>query len=90
MKKGLVMAGKYTPLENYLLTIPEHKKEVRLSFEQIEGILKFRLPASAYEDERWWLHEKEGNHINLRAWTNAGWKIKSVNVNKKLARLVRS
>jgi len=83
------MAGKYAPLENYLLALPKHKKEARLSFEQIEEILKFKLPSSAYEDERWWLHEKEGNHINLRAWTNAGWKIKHVEVNKKLARLVR-
>ena len=58
------MAGKYTPLENYLLALPKAKREVRLSFEQIEGILKFKLPSSAYEDERWWLREKEGNHVN--------------------------
>ncbi len=83
------MAGKYTPLENYLRALPKSKKEVRLSFEQIEVILKFKLPSSAYEDERWWMHEKEGNHVNLRAWTNAGWRVESVEVNKKRARLVR-
>lgn len=84
------MAGKYTPLESYLLALPKSKKGVSLSFEQIEGILKFKLPASAYEDERWWMNEKEGNHVNLRAWTNAGWRIENVEVNKKLARLVRA
>lgn len=84
------MPGKYTPLENYLIALPKSKKEVRLSFEQIEAILKFKLPASAYEDERWWMHEKEGNHVNLRAWTNAGWRIENVEVNKKLAKLVRA
>lgn len=83
------MTGKYTPLETYLLALPKSKKEITLSFDQIEGILKFKLPASAYEDERWWLREKEGNHVNLRTWTNAGWKITSVEVNKKLARLIR-
>ena len=83
------MAGKYTPLENYLLALPKNKREVTLSFEQIEGILKFKLPASAYEDERWWLREKEGNHVHLRTWTHAGWKVESVEVDKKLARLVR-
>jgi len=83
------MAGKYTPLENYLLDLPASQKEVALSFEQIEGILKFKLPSSAYEDERWWMREKEGNHVNLRAWTNAGWKVESVDVNNKQARLVR-
>ena len=84
------MAGKYTPLENYLLTLPKSKRALILSFEQIEGILKFKLPSSAYEDERWWMREKEGNHVNLRAWTNAGWRIENVDINRKLARLVRT
>jgi hypothetical protein len=83
------MAGKYSPLENYLRALPEKQKEVTLSFEQIEGILKFKLPSSAYEDSRWWAHETEGNHVSKRAWSNAGWKIKSVDVNRKQARLVR-
>lgn len=84
------MAGKYTPFEKYLRSLPNTKREVKLSFEQIEGILKFKLPSSAYEDERWWLREKEGNHVNKRAWLNAGWKVASVDVNRKLARLVRA
>jgi len=83
------MTGKYTPLENYLLSLPKHEREVALSFEQIEEILKFKLPASAYEDERWWLREKEGNHVHARAWTNAGWKIEQVDVGRRQARMVR-
>ena len=83
------MAGKYAPLEDHLRALPKNKREVRLSFEQIEGILEFKLPSSAYEDERWWLHEKEANHINTRAWTNAGWKIASVDVKQTQVRLVR-
>jgi len=83
------MAGKYTPLENYLRTLPKNKKDVRLSFGQIEEILKFNLPSSAYEDERWWMREKEGNHVNARAWANAGWKVESIEVNRKQVRLVR-
>ncbi len=84
------MTSKYAPFEKYLLGLPQGKREVTLSFEQIEEILKFKLPSSAYEDERWWLREKEGNHVNLRAWINAGWRIKNVEVNKKLARLARA
>lgn len=83
------MAGKYTPLENYLKALPANQKEVDFSFEQIEGILKFKLPSSAYEDERWWLREKEGNHVNLRAWTTAGWKVETVEVKKRQVKLVR-
>ena len=83
------MAGKYAPLENYLRGLPESQKEVTLSFEQIEGILNSKLPASANELS-WWEHETEGNHVNARAWSNAGWKVESLDVNKKWVTLVRA
>ena len=83
------MAGKYTLLENYLRNLPESQREVTLRFEEIEGILNAKLPSSAYEDRRWWDHETEGNHVNKRAWTNAGWKIASLDVNKKRVKLIR-
>ncbi len=37
------MAGKYAPLENHLRGLPAKQKELTLSFEQIEEILKFKL-----------------------------------------------
>ena len=77
------MPGKYAPLENYLRELPADQNEVTLSFEQIEEILKSKLPASAYEDERWWRHETDGNHVNKRAWANAGWKVGSVDFQSK-------
>lgn len=83
------MAGKYTPLENYLRNLPESQIEVTLRFEQIEEILKSKLPASAYEDQRWWEHETEGNHRNTRSWSNARWKIESLDVNAKQVKFVR-
>lgn len=84
------MAGKYTPLENYLRDLPKSQREVTLSFPQIEGILKSKLPASAHEDRRWWDHETEGNHVNKRAWFNAGWKIMELDVNEQWVKLVRA
>ena len=84
------MAGKYAPLEQYLRDLPAAQREVRLSFEQIEGILKSRLPSSAYEYRQWWGREKEGNHINARAWAKAGWKVESVDFNRKLVKLTRA
>lgn len=74
------MAGKYAPLEIYLLALPESTREITLTFAQIETILASRLPSSAYEDQRWWEHETEGNHVNWRAWANAGWKIEALDV----------
>jgi hypothetical protein len=83
------MAGKYTPLEKWLRELPNSQSEVTLRFEQIEKILKSKLPSSAYEDRRWWDHEKEGNHINQRAWANVGWKIEGLDVDKQWVKLIR-
>ena len=52
-------------------------------------ILKDKLPPSAYGYEAWWAHEKEGNHVNLRAWSNAGWKIDSLDLKRKRVKLIR-
>jgi hypothetical protein len=83
------MTGKYTPLENHLRDLPKTQKEVTLSFEQIERILNNKLPSSAYEDQRWWEHETEGNHVSKRSWANAGWKVKSLDVDEKWVTFVR-
>jgi hypothetical protein len=84
------MAGKYTPLEQYLRELPANQREVMLGFEQIERILDAKLPSSAYEYRQWWENEKEGNHVNARAWANAGWKVDEVNFNEKWVKLVRA
>lgn len=84
------MAGKYTPLEKYLSDLPESTREITLTFAQIEKILAGKLPPSAHEDRRWWDHETEGNHVNTRAWANAGWKIESLDVNAKWVKFVRA
>jgi len=84
------MVGKYTPLENHFRDLPANREEVTLSFAQIEAILAFKLPPSAFEDQRWWQHEREGNHVNRRAWTNAGWKLARVDVAGKHVKFVRS
>ncbi|MGE5464869.1 MAG: hypothetical protein ACM3PS_16015 [Syntrophothermus sp.] len=83
------MPGKYTPLEKYLRELPADQKEVVLSFEQIEDIIHGKLPSSAYGYLEWWENEKEGNHVNSRAWANAGWKVETVNFLEKWVRLVR-
>jgi hypothetical protein len=84
------MAGKYLPLEKYLLALPDSQKEIRLGFDQIEGILKSKLPSSAYGYRSWWDHETEGNHISTRAWANAGWKVDDVDFNGMWVRFVRA
>ena len=84
------MTGKYTPFEIYLADLPGSTYEITFTFEEIEKILAFKLPSSAYEDRRWWDHETEGNHVNKRAWANAGWKIASLDVNAKCVKFIRA
>jgi hypothetical protein len=83
------MTGKYTPLEHYLRDLPLNQKEATLSFEQIEKIINAKLPPSAYGFQQWWENEKEGNHVNARAWANAGWKVEIVDFNRIQVNLVR-
>jgi hypothetical protein len=83
------MHSKYTPLEAHFRALPPTQREVRMSFAQIEAILKTSLPASAYEDTRWWEHETEGNHVNKRAWAKAGWQVRAVDVKKQRVRFTK-
>ena len=83
------MAAKYAPLEQYLRELPANQKEVKLGFEQIERILDAKLPSSAYEYRQWWESEKEGNHVNARAWANSGCKIENVDFSRKQVSLFR-
>ena len=83
------MTGKYAPLENYLRSLPADQREITLAFAEIERILNDRLPASAYGYEAWWANEKEGNHVNARSWSTAGWKIESLDLKQKRVKLIR-
>jgi hypothetical protein len=82
------MPNKYSPLESYFKSLPPGEREVRLSFERIDSIIHSKLPASANELS-WWQHETEGNHINKRAWANAGWRIETVHLRERWVRFVR-
>jgi hypothetical protein len=47
------MAGKYTPLENYLRDLPANQREVTLGFDQIESILNSKFGDSCHSTARW-------------------------------------
>jgi hypothetical protein len=45
----------------------------RLTFSEIERVLGFKLPKSAYEYPAWWSNNPTG-HSHSRAWIDAGWR----------------
>lgn len=68
-KGGVV---KYEPLKRHLESLFS-RGEVRLGFAEIERILRFSLPRSAYTHQAWWSNTRAG-HSHAAAWLDAGWK----------------
>lgn len=58
---------KYRPLGDYL--VKQHEVTVSLTFQQIEQILGFALPPSAYGHRAWWAnslsHPQAGSWLNM-------------------------
>lgn len=79
-KSGL---GKYAPLYQYL---KEHDKpRITLSFTEIEAILGFSLPHSAYTYPTWW--NPGGMHTHCRSWVQAGYKAADISSGTRRKRM---
>ena len=72
------MRGKYAPLYRYLTT--RTGLQWQTSFGEIETVLGFDLPASARRHRPWWANEDGGGHSHARAWREAGWRTRDVNL----------
>jgi len=71
--------SKYYKLQKYLQD--STKTEELLKYSEIEDILGFELPRSAYEYKAWW---SNGSHTQANAWLDAGWKVKSVKLTESV------
>lgn len=75
---------KYYPFIKYLEQLSE--KEKRFDFSEIEEILDFTLPKSAYSYNAWWGNSpvsKNNTHTWAAAWVEAGWRSKNLNLIQK-------
>ena len=68
----------YSPLYDYLRTSGQEK--VKMSFSELETILGFTLPKSAYAYRAWWAN---GGHTHANAWHHAGYKVDKVDILEK-------
>jgi len=69
--------GKYEQLRDHLKG--EREELIRLTFSEIEEILGFSLPKSAYEYRAWWAND--GNHVQARdGWISAGYNSEAVDL----------
>jgi len=67
--------AKYDGLGHFLLT--SGQRDVRLSFSQMEGILGFALPGSAYRYPAWWAN---GGHTQAASWMKAGYHVVGLDI----------
>jgi hypothetical protein len=64
--------------------LPQHLSRAngtahRMSFREIEGVLGFKLPKSAYKHEAWWSNNETG-HSHARSWMKFGWRTEAVDL----------
>jgi hypothetical protein len=79
---------KYRPLERHFQKA-DRTRTVVLSFAQIEQILGDTLPASATKHAAFWVNNPT-RHVHAAAWLNAGWKVESVDLIRKVITFVSS
>jgi hypothetical protein len=69
--------GKYEPLPQFLDA--QAATTLRMTFRQIERVLGFKLPNSAYRHEAWWSNNEAG-HSHARTWLSSGWQTQDVDL----------
>lgn len=70
------MLGKYSPLYRFLNDSGE--AIVTLYFKEIEALLCFKLPVSAYKHRSWWANQSRPR-AQRKAWWNANYLVDEVN-----------
>ncbi len=79
--------GKYDPLQRYLETLDSDSWEASLT--DVESVLGFALPHSAYTYYAWWANETSGSHSHAKSWQDAGWQTRDVNLKTNQLRFER-
>jgi hypothetical protein len=69
--------SKYEALPQFLSRV--EGATYRMRFGEMEKILGFKLPKSAYKHEAWWSNNDTG-HSHARAWLKSGWRTEAVDL----------
>lgn len=84
--------SKYDPLYRWLVAKSASGViSARTTFEQIEEVLGFKLPASARTSAPWWANEK-GNthHVQCKSWIAAGFETRDLSLATESVNFVRT
>ncbi|WP_425426665.1 DUF7662 domain-containing protein [Acuticoccus yangtzensis] len=72
--------SKYVSIQHYLEKRPQDR--VPMTFDEIEEVLGFRLPASAHRHRAWWSNNSS-NSVMTDCWMKAGFKTSDVDMEKR-------
>jgi hypothetical protein len=77
--------SKYDPLYKWLRAKSASKgTRIPATLEQIEEILGADLPDTARIKPQWWGNEKtDSPHTQCKAWLNAGFEVRELNIHKE-------
>ncbi len=79
--------SRYEPLAQFLRGRNESVWEA--SFEEVEQILGFPLPPSAYRHSAWWANQQGKGHSQVTGWAGAGWRKRRVDLVQKCVEFER-
>jgi len=79
--------SKYEALPQFLGQMDQAVR--RMSFGEIESVLGFKLPKSAYKHEAWWSNNETG-HSHAQAWLKLGWRTEAVDLTRRQVTFRRS
>lgn len=77
--------GKYKPLTEYLEM--EADTAETMTFDKIQQVLGFPLPASAERHQAWWANQPRGQSL---AWLRAGYRSSAVSTDERKLTFVRA
>jgi hypothetical protein len=69
--------SKYRALGDYLKQ--QRRDAVPMTFGEIEKIIGAKLPPSAHKHRPWWSNNGK-NHVNAKAWLDAGFESEQVDI----------
>jgi len=86
--KKAARRGKYFSLYNFLLK--RNDDLIEITFRELEEIVGFRLPFSAYQHRAWWANQAKYRRPQAMAWEAAGWKTVLVNMETNTLKFKRT
>ncbi len=80
------MSNKYAPLTRFLRQ--QEAPRITMTFQEVEEVLGFSLPASAWKYPAWWSNAASGQS-QVKSWRDAGWETRDLDLRGRKVTFVR-